>query len=298
MIWQQDAANAVQAFYAEQSYGRFAVDIDVFGIYRVPLDQTAVHADIAREAKAAAVAAGVDLAPYTHFAFVSPQTDVVRAGRAIGREVFMAGLPDSVTYAHFSHLAHELGHSMLSIWQHAQGTVCEGGWPIGPCVTSQYGDAVDTMGHGDGHFNAVTKRKHGWLDADQVQTVTATGDYVITPLETVGGVKALMVLRDKRFQFYYHLEYRQPIGFDAVQLFAAEDNVFYGALVRFPASEFSTNYDSNLLYMNPSPDAFAKRPALEVGQTFCDKDKRVSIAPLAATPDGLTVRVRFGNCRP
>jgi len=294
MLWTQQAAALSDSFYAEQSYGLFTPTTDTYGIYTVPLDTTARREDIAREAKLAATVAGVDLLQYQHFVYVSPTTDTVRAGYGDAFGVWIALAPFTAA-PQFHMLAHELGHHLFGL-NHAHSLVCSDGSPMGTarnatCQTWEYGDTLDVMGEGEGHFTAYTKSQLGWL---MLQTVTANGDYFIAPYERIqaGDVKAL-AFRDKR-GFAYTLEYRQPVGFDVPQPYARPENVFNGVVAHVVLN------GTELLRLTP-PDAQSGTaidlPALTVGETWCQKDGGFSITTLSADADGAVVRMKLkGAC--
>lgn len=288
--WTRQDMSATDAFYAEQSYGAFTVQSDVFGIFRVDLTQEATKADIAAAAQAALAASGVDTSLYSDWVYVSPTTNSVGGGYGDLSGVWIARLPTEVASPGFDTAAHELGHHFFGLL-HAKGS------------SSGQGDTLDIMGSGRGHFNALIKARLGWLsDAGlyRLRTVTQSGDYLIEPYESAtAGVKALMVQAFARKVpgTKYYFEYRQPIGFDAYQPWAAPDNVFHGALVHTP-DIFTTA--SVLAAFNPNDGPYPNvinRPALTVGQSFCNSDGRLRVTVLSESAAGLLVRIELGRCR-
>jgi len=288
MDWTRGLMTNVDAFYAEQSYGQFTLKSDVFGIYTVPLDSTATRPEIASAAQQAAIAAGVDLVPYgwsgviggaCHCVYISPSAAIDAAGFGDGLGVWTAASAyPSVPAVRL--VSHELGHHLFGL-NHANGM-------INGSSRSQF-DSLDVMGHGNGHFNAVTKTRLGWLIP---LTVTDDGDYLLEPFEQTTGLRALILQggTQKQPQTYY-VEYRQPIGFDTIQPWARQ--AFEGAVVHLAPPQANTL----LLEMTSSPNTIIDTPALTVGQTWCDDGGRLSVTPLSATPSGLLVRVMLGHCR-
>jgi hypothetical protein len=294
MDWMRQVMTSVDALYAEQSYGQFTTSSDVFGIYTVPLDQTAAHQELALAAKSAAASAGVDLSPYTGFVYISPQTNYVRAGYGDNFGVWIAGLPMYPWVPPVRSVSHELGHHLFGLL-HAHGVVCvdsagqsvpTGSAKGSTCTNQEYGDDLDVMGQGNGHFNAVTKRALGWL---MPHVVTASGDYQLAPYESSTGVRSLSVTVPKS-PFTFLLEYRQPIGFDALQFYVNPANVFHGVLVHRALN------GSELLQMHEEEPTGLRRPALEVGQSWCE-DSRMKLTVLSADSTGAIVRVTFGHCK-
>jgi hypothetical protein len=303
MDWTRDLAAQVDAFHVEQSYGQYALTSDVFGIYTVPLDLNATHADIAAAAQQAAVAAGVDLSPYAGCGaslcalYLSPQTTVVTVPYGDNTGAWIPG----TTYPRvpsYQTALHELGHHLFgATHDHGYRCVDAKGQHVpmdfakgSSCTYWEYGDDLSVMGQGFGHWSAVSKP---WLTAVgpwQIQSVPVDGDYPLAPFETATpGVKALRVTGS---DWTYVVEYRQPIGFDVPQQGSLPANIFSGVIVHLSLA------GSRLLFMNPPDPATGKRrPALTVGQTFCDGPGRVSLLLVSATPDGAVVRVNFGHCK-
>lgn len=269
----------VDTFYSAQSYGHFLVQSDVFGVYEVPLDGTATRADIAREAKAALAGTGVDLSVYgNHFVYISPQTSSVGAGYGDGAGVWIAIAPNQVRVPQFPITGHELGHHFFGL-NHARGTICTDGTPLGTaggtCSNLQYGDSLDIMGQGTGHFNAITKSGLGWLNAVDV---ISSGDYWLEPFEAMSGTNTLHLKGSKQALYTYWIEYRRASPYPL------------GAVVHI---EF---LGSLLLAMNSSSGTVViDSPALRVGQTYCDKDARLSFSVVSMDETGLLLRVRFGG---
>lgn len=276
MLWQRIDADVVQAFYAEQSYGRASLTIDTFGVFRVPLDENAAdYFAIEREAQAAAISAGMDASAYTGFVYVYPITTPPHPNIARGSNVFISLWRGKVLPAGFRVLAHELGHAQFGM-THARG------------AGQELGDVFDVMGSGMGHFNNI-KKSGRWLDPEQIQSVNESGDYVLTPLATAGGLKGIIISGGNKLAWSYVFEYRQP-GQHESSGFVRPEN-YNGALARI------TLNGGELLFFNEEISTFDKRPALMVGQRWCNKDARFSVTTLSATPEALTLRVRFGNCR-
>lgn len=295
IYWARVEVPQSDAFYAEQSYGQFEPNSDIFGVYTIPLDVTATRQDIARESKIAAVAAGVDLSLYQHFVYISPMTNSVAGGYGDLSGVWIA-IESYPRAPQARMLSHELGHHFFGL-THAHALLCSDGTALGEtrganCQLAEYGDTLDVMGIGYGHFNASTKKQIGWLTttgAYRIQTVTVSGDYAIAPYERVGGVKAL-TFRDKQ-GFSYTLEYRQRIGFDMAQTWTLPENVFHGVVAHLDRNGL------NLLRLSPGTGTNIDTPALTVGATWCHRDGAFSVTTLSADENGAMVRIKLkGSC--
>ena len=285
----RDVAAQNDAFWVEQSYGQFWTRSDVFGLYTLPLTfESASYLAVKEQSLAAAKAAGVDLGGYTGFVFVSPISAFVSGGVGNQNGAWIASSFDNPQIPDYQVLAHELGHHLHGV-QHAHSYVCADLKPLGSsCTVREYGNLYDVMGSGYGHFNAYVKAGYGWLTP---QRVTQSGDYLLAPLETSNGVRALEVVStSNRTPRRYVLEYRQPIGLDARKTsFLNYDNAWSGVVVTIASGT------PMLLHMTPDPEF--ESPTLQVGQTFCDKQARLSLQPIWANAAGALVRVRYGNCR-
>jgi hypothetical protein len=299
--WMRDVMADVDAYYAEQSYQQFSLASDVFGVYTVPLDATATRYEIAEEAKRAAVGAGVDLLAYTRFLYISPTTNSVHAGIADTSGAWIALTAQYPAIPSRWMAAHELGHHLFSL-PHSPGLTCTDNTPLGSaggsCQLQEYGNTLDVMGEGSGHFKLVTKHLLGWLTDTgplRMQTVTTSGDYELQPLESSQpGVKGLAIaVGTRKAPVFYYLEYRQPLGFDASLLWVDPANVFNGVVFGYGAV-----IGSELLRMvpplpdDPSP-SIIRTPALPVGQTYVDATANVQITVLSTDSAKAVVRVRW-----
>lgn len=298
----------VSDFYWEASYQRTFFSGEVFGWFTLPVSSTVcdVHL-IAREADKAATAAGADLAAYDRLVYLAPQNSCAATGYNNGSGVTPSRtwlITDSIN---MQVVAHELGHNFgLS---HSQALDCGASVLGGSCMQYSYGDAADTMGSGVApHFNAFQKEKLGWLGASgqpSILAVAASGTYQIAPLETAGTApKALKIPRGTDPLTgqvnYYYVEYRQPIGFDAV--LASVGNLAQGVLVHTggPSRADGLEQQSMLLDMTPDSDAASvfrdiRDGALVPGSSYVDSVAGVGIKLVSIDAGGATVAVTVGG---
>jgi MYXO-CTERM domain-containing protein len=220
-----DAEDSTRNYYAEISYGKEAMTGDVFGPYQVQY-QGCDTDWIAYAAHDQLQLAGIDPSTYDQFMYIFPEVGCGWSGLA------MLGYPndpaqDSWYNGSFNcvvrnqELAHNYG---LMHTRYYYG--CGGDAPFSSnCTYEEYGSPYDPMGYGCGHMVTANKEYMGWLEGCNVVTATADGTFNILPSEVpCNGTQALRVPTfDGR---YYYIEYRQRIGFDALQ----EDG-FGGVLV-------------------------------------------------------------------
>ncbi|MGZ8695051.1 MAG: hypothetical protein ACXWYS_06385 [Gaiellaceae bacterium] len=119
---------------------------------------------IERVGREAAQGAGYDLTGYNRVAFLFPRIGCWWTGYGSGETIFLNGALTRTLVAH--ELGHTYGLSHSNTWECSRGS----------CDTFEYGDFYDTMGRGDGDFNAWEKLKLGWITT----TLAAAGPGLYT----------------------------------------------------------------------------------------------------------------------
>jgi hypothetical protein len=211
---------------------------------------------------AAAKAAGIDPAQYTHRVYVLPSSTSCAAG--------LGDLGGSAPQAWVKHCnlpdvyAHELGHNL--------------GMHHASTPTSEYDDTSDVMGYsgiGLRGVNAAHSDQMGWRASTQVRTVTTSGFYDVAPLQLAAGTAlAPQVLKIPKpgSTEYYYVSYRQPSSFDANM-----SSGYHTVNVHRYAGGMTRTY------------ALA---ALGAGQSYVDSTTGVSIALITRTDGYATVDVQ------
>jgi hypothetical protein len=290
---------STNAYYKEISYGvRSLVGVrdatgDVFGWYTIDAVNTnCVYQDWGTAARAKALAAGVDLSTYDHVIHYFPRAASCQFS-GVGQ---LPGKYNWINASGSQTIAHELGHNFGV--HHASSYRCvNGGVGVtigGTCTANEYGDPFDVMGSRYRHVNAYQKEKLGFLEAVNIQTVTATGSFALAPLEQKAtGLQVLRFPIPGTSDVYY-VEYRQPFGFDS---FASTDPVANGVLIHRITIPTRGVLQTKLLDNAPATTSFTDA-ALLVGKTFTDAAANVSFTLTARTATSASVQVTLNGTPP
>jgi hypothetical protein len=281
----------------ENSFQQTWLTGDVHGWFTIPMSSTVCdYNTLASQAKAAASAAGVNLANYKRYVYGFPRNACGWSGLGT-----VGGFP-SQSWINGSFnlrvVGHEMGHN-LGLW-HSKALEC-GATTIGTsCTSIEYGDTLDIMGSSSGHINAFQKERLGWLNSGSsppITTVLTSGTYMIDAYEPAGSsAKALKVLRSTEStgkRNWYYIEYRRPIGFDS--FVNGNSNVMNGVVIH-QGSEVSSD-SSFLLDMTPGTSSW-NDPALTIGQSFVDPAAGVTIDVAWVNSTTAAVNVSMGSSPP
>jgi hypothetical protein len=178
-------------------------------------------------------------------------------------------------------MAHELGHSLGL--DHAGDLECTGGeitasnlldLSEGGCSPGRYTDGYDVMGAGNvGQYSSYNKELIGALKADQVVIAQTSGTFELEVLENPSaGVKELRIPLEKN-GFFYFLEYRKPIGTDAV-------DPIDGVLIRLRATTSLTDAKTLRLHTIINPDT-----------SFFDRYRQIKVEVVSKTDSKISLKV-------
>ncbi|OGK14183.1 hypothetical protein A3A93_05195 [Candidatus Roizmanbacteria bacterium RIFCSPLOWO2_01_FULL_38_12] len=218
------APNSASAFFREVSYGQTTLSGDVFGIHTLSADPTScdwlTYTELANNA---VETDGNDLSQYDKRIYLWPHLSTCSDNAWAdlnGSSAWLNG-----TSARFRNIVvHELGHTFGL--HHATSINCgiKAIDDYANCNTAEYGNLIDTMGASldtNGHtnvfhFSSAYKTLLGWIPSSKVQTITSSGEYLLSQVEAEVPAGSIQTLRIKKKDTdeYYYVEYRQRHGFD------------------------------------------------------------------------------------
>ncbi|WP_243978134.1 Ig-like domain-containing protein [Vibrio natriegens] len=285
----------VNDFYRENSNDQTWLSGEVSGYLTLAVDEVCDINTIDNYAKQAATNNGIDTDSYDRLVYIFPE--ISNCGwtgmGTIGATQSRAWINGAFTV---NTIGHELGHNFGL--RHAQSLDCGVDIVGSNCTNFVYGDNIDIMGNGDGHFNGFNKESLGWLSSTEITSVTSDGSYLVEPYEMLhsGIAKVLKIPRgtdpETGKQLWYYIEYRQALGFDS---FLEDKDGITGGVVMRLATE-SDMKSSQMLDMTPGSvyDDFSDA-ALSVGESYTDSVAGVTITTEWADSTGASVYVSFAE---
>ena len=292
-------SNSVANFYSEVSYGGQLLNVTVTSTWvTMNLAASCNYPGIASAANTAAAALSpvYTASNYNFVVYLFPwQQSCGWSGLAyVGfpHQAFINGTGAFSTQV----VGHEMGHNFGLF--HAGSLNCGSATIGGTCTVAEYGDPWDTMGNQRAmHFNAMQKLGLGWIGSTTVKTHSSgSANYTISPLENGGAATYAVKIPTSNSSRTYWLEFRQPIGFDAV--LSAYPNNGVQVRVSDPFEWASGADDTEILDMTPATSGNFTDSALVVGQSFLDSTYGVNIIVTAATASSVTVNVTKGGASP
>jgi len=253
------AANSVNKFYQESSYGNISVAGEAHGPVTINLSgngcDTSQIYNWASAADSAAQAAGISLSGFTHRVYYMKPTNCGYGGYGT-----IGGNPSRawIFYANNNIWAHELGHNL--------------GMHHASTPGSEYGDGSDVMGNSYNGLNAAHRLQMGWIPAANVIDVRQSGTFTLASVETAPATTSNpLVLRIPKADTSenYYLSMRQAVGFD---------------------SGMSSGYlnGTNLHTHNGSSQTFFQR---NITSSFTDTANGIAVTHLSNSQSAASVRV-------
>lgn len=296
-----NGSKSVNAYYQDTSYGKVSLTGTVVGWYTIsgasspyggfiPYTSASCGANFVSAALDAAKAAGVPVANYTHYLYVSNTFSSACGYYGIsslgGNYAFINGVIQAPL------IAHELGHQLLS-FQHAGYFDCRTSQVApsmyGNCLYDDYGDRSDVMGGPAVAYaqnNAPHKLFAGFIPSTKTQSVTANGTYTVTPLEINDStIKVLKIAKKDTSQTYF-VSYRQPIG--------PFDSALTSTLTRGVSIHTATNPPAHteIIDTTPGNGNYYDAP-LSDGASFTDNINGLKITQVSHNGSGAVVSVSF-----
>jgi hypothetical protein len=288
-----EALDRVNDFYTENSYNVTSLDPTVTPLLTLPQPKVWYETNdfgaftLLEDARAVARQAGFDTVNYDLdiASFTSVPTYEWAGLAFVGAKGAWLQSPDMHVTAH--ELGHNYGLPHANFWDTTLDSSI-----IGAGTNVEYGNVYDTMGSGEGHFNALFKNALDWLPDTAVQMVSTSGVYRIYPFDTAtrepGRFYAATLRKD--YQRDYWLEFRHQ--------FSGDFNLQNGLLINW--SPFSESHGgSELLDTTPGSTGEVSDSALEIGQTFSDPGGGVYLTPVQIGATGadpwIDVQINLGT---
>ena len=265
------ATKSVDQVVRQSSHGKVSLNGKVVGPFKIAFDAgtTCDWPGWGTALKAAAKAAGVDLAQFQNFNYTMPaDSSCGWAGLSYlgGNETWVqyCGLAD--TYAH------EFGHTL---------NLHHAGIPSTNALTSEYGDLSDVMGFSTGslrQFGAAQRVLSGWLPATSVSTVLTGSTYAISSLELAAPASPqVLKIAKKDTNNHYYVSMRQRLDLDSGLRAQYVDNI-------------SVHYANNAL---PAKTTLVAN--LAPGQNYTDSINGIVLKNLGINGTTATVDVTLAN---
>ena len=288
-------------FLGDNSYGKLTIDTTLVpGVLRMPKPASWYQAepesrddDLLDHARAAARVVGAKY-NYRDYDLYIVCFDSIFDGWAGKARVGTIGLWLNGGFSNDT-IQHELGHN-LGLFHANAWVPSQGDSPIGDGAHEEYGDPYDNMGNYSpyGHFNVYFKNYLWWIPDASVKSVSRTGTYRVKAhdhRESGIGVRALKIGKNSGRDYWVGVRH---------WLVGNEIMLRWGL-----KSGSSMSGDGSLLLdMTPETrrefeESQPRAHSLQMGKTFHDSSRRVSVTPVARGGDGhklwVDMRVVYGS---
>lgn len=201
-----------RSYYLENSFNKLSLSGEAFGRFTLPINFTCDVWAIEVEAVKAADSV-VDFSQYQGVMIAFPDNG------------YTCGFAGVSTIGPITLSSNDGSFSMLTTWYtdnsfslratghefaHGLGAYHANGWNCGPamagsCESVSYADPIDPMGirGGGNHFNMYYKELFGWTTSSNIQMITRSGKYKISPLERQTTSPQVLKISRKDGTFYY-----------------------------------------------------------------------------------------------
>jgi sugar lactone lactonase YvrE len=219
----EKAASSTRNQILSYSYSNTALSGRAFGWYALPRAYTCDESTEMRAAALAVAGKDVDLTQFPRIAVLLHQSlrsgtcgwgGLGQVGCATADTVTSTkgqstlwmwtndGLPSAQT------LTHEFGHNLGLAHAHSIAFPGDSIEVTDARATRvEYGDPFSVMGGGSGPFGASHKLLLGWIPTSDVARVEKSGDYVLKPLQSLSGTRALKIRRRPDSDDWLWLDY-------------------------------------------------------------------------------------------
>ncbi|DAC48388.1 MAG TPA: PKD domain-containing protein, partial [Candidatus Thalassarchaeaceae archaeon] len=200
-------------------------------------------------------------------------------------------------------LTHELGHGFGLSHARFNGSI---GGEVEP-----YGNQYDSMGSSSAwrHFGAAYKHQMGWLDDEQVELVTLSGNYTLKPLEgdeahalrvSIGMVEEEKAGETITAEHFYYLEVREVQEIDTSDKPGhISSGVLNGIIINHAGPQDQYGYHK---WLATAQDATPETPTassgdflLPEGRTFSINGADIHITALNVTDDETVVHIEIDD---
>ena len=275
-------------FLGDNSYGKLTIDTTLVpGVLRMPKPASWYQAepesrddDLLDHARAAARVVGAKY-NYRDYDLYIVCFDSIFDGWAGKARVGTIGLWLNGGFSNDT-IQHELGHN-LGLFHANAWVPSQGDSPIGAGEHEEYGDPYDNMGNYSpyGHFNVYFKNYLWWIPDASVKSVSRTGTYRVKAhdhRESSIGVRALKISKNSGRDYWVGVRH-WVVGSEIMLRWGLK-------------SGSSMSGDGSLLLdMTPETrrefeESQPRDHSLQMGKTFHDSSRRVSVTPVARGGDG------------
>ena len=287
------AFDSVATFFAENSYGDWTFEGDVFGPYAIPLDDCMDMSKLAEAAKEAASVDGLDASRYDKFLFRVP-SDASCTWKFLSdfgvNEVrgLISGVNTWYTLTDCLTLANGVGVSFGLRRAHrcTAPPYVTGGYGPMSCEGAFDNDPFSPMGGSCGHFSAPESGALGFISGCNTLDVTSSGTFEIGPIEAkCSGPQVIRISANATVNFgpqYIYVEYRlggQAVRSDLVStrgVYFHASAEYGGNRTNIPDASFSRYYALDSIYIRDPIDT--------VGATWTEPSSGATFKLIAMGP--------------